>query len=84
MPGASEALIADTTAFVGQVRGLDLDKSPGMAETIDWVSALVALGVHDLMRADVIRTLGAVVKTPDDRHTVLEALDDLHGDAASA
>ena len=84
VPGASEALIADTTAFVSQVRGLDLDKSPGMAETIDWVSALVALGVHDLMRADVIRTLGAVVKTPDDRHTVLEALDDLHGDAASA
>ncbi len=59
------------------MRDLDLDKAPGLAEAIDWVSALVTLGTADLVRADVVRTLGAVVKTPDDLETVREALDDL-------
>ena len=45
VPAANEPLIASTTDFVGRVRALDLDKAPGMAETIDWVSALAALGV---------------------------------------
>ena len=57
----------DVTDFVGRVRRLDLDKAPGMAETIDWVSALCALGVSELVRDDIVRTLGAMTKTPDDR-----------------
>ena len=48
-----------------------------MAETIDWVSALSALGASELVRADVIRTLGAIAKTLDDRDTIIGALDDL-------
>ena len=48
-----------------------------MAETIDWVSALTALGVAELVRVDVIRTLGTIAKTPDDRHTITGALDEL-------
>ena len=44
VPSANEALITSVTQFVGRVRGLDLDKAPGMAETIDWVAALSALG----------------------------------------
>jgi MoxR-like ATPase len=84
VPGAADALIADTTAFVGRVRGLDLDKAPGLAEAIDWVSALTALGIHELLREDVVRTLGAVVKTPDDHRTVLEALDELGADGVAS
>ncbi len=85
VPSASESLVADTTTFVGRVRELDLDKAPGLAEAIDWVSALAALGVHELARRDLVRTLGAVVKTPDDLRMVVEALDELGaGDAASA
>lgn len=38
------ALIEHATRFVGRARELDLDKPPGIAETIDWVSALAALG----------------------------------------
>jgi MoxR-like ATPase len=77
VPTASEPLIVSATEFVGRVRSLDLDKSPGMAEAIDWVSALTALGVADLVRADVLRTLGAIAKTPDDRQTISGALDEL-------
>ena len=84
VPGASDSLIADTTTFVGRVRDLDLDKSPGLAEVIDWVSALTALGAQELVRADLLRTLGAVVKTPDDHRTVVEALDALHVDGAAS
>jgi len=77
VPTAAEPLIAAATDFVGRVRGLELDKAPGMAETIDWVSALAVLGVSELGRSDVIQTLVAVVKTADDRDTVVAALDDL-------
>jgi len=77
VPSANEALITSVTQFVGRVRGLDLDKAPGMAETIDWVAALSALGAAGLARPEVLRTLGAIAKTPDDRSTVIASLDDL-------
>jgi len=77
VPAANEPLIASTTEFVGRVRLLDLDKAPGMAETIDWVSALATLGVSELVRDDIVRTLSTIAKTPDDRTTIIEALDDL-------
>jgi MoxR-like ATPase len=77
VPSASEALIVTATDFVGRARGLDLDKAPGLAETIDWVSALSALGASELARSDVIRTLGAIAKTLDDRDTIIGELDDL-------
>jgi MoxR-like ATPase len=77
VPASNEPLIAATTVFVGRVRGLDLDKAPGMAEAIDWVSALTALGVSELSRVDVVRTLGSIAKTPDDRDAIVGALDEL-------
>jgi MoxR-like ATPase len=77
VPAASEPLIASSTDFVGRVRELDLDKAPGMAETIDWVSALAVLGVSELARSDIIQTLVAVAKTADDRDVIVAALDDL-------
>ena len=49
-----------------------------MAETIDWVAALSALGRDRAGPPDeVVRTLGAIAKTPDDRQTITDALDDL-------
>ncbi|WP_127500679.1 AAA family ATPase [Actinoplanes solisilvae] len=74
VPGASEPLIRDAAEFIGRVRNLELDKAPGLAETIDWVSALSALGVTDLTDAAVISTLGTIAKTPDDRTTVALAV----------
>jgi MoxR-like ATPase len=77
VPAASEPLIASTTQFIGRVRGLELDKSPGMAETIDWLSALAVLGVADLVREDVLATISTIAKTPDDRDTICVALGEL-------
>jgi MoxR-like ATPase len=75
VPSANEPLIASTSAFVGRVRALDLDKAPGMAEAIDWVAALAVLGTSELGRPDIVRTLGSIAKTPDDRDAILAALD---------
>ncbi|MBB2944468.1 MoxR-like ATPase [Actinoplanes lutulentus] len=74
VPGASAPLIRNATEFIGKVRRLDLDKAPGLAETIDWVSALAALGVTELADADVLRTIGTIAKTPDDRDLVAGAV----------
>jgi MoxR-like ATPase len=77
VPEANEALVGSAAGFVAGARTLDLDKAPGLAETIDWVSALSVLGVADLAREDVLRTLVALAKTPDDRETMVAAVDDL-------
>ena len=61
--------------FVGHVRSLDVDKPPGVAEAINWVAALSALGATELVRGVVVPTLGAVAKTPDDRDLVVGSLD---------
>ena len=77
VPSASDPLIVSATQFVERARELELDKAPGMAEAIDWVSALAALGAADLVRDDIVRTLFAIAKTPDDRTTIVESLDEL-------
>ena len=73
VPGATAPLIEHATRFVLTARGLDLDKPPGVAETIDWVAALVALGVGDLVDPRAVASLAALAKTPDDRVLVNEA-----------
>ena len=76
VPGAGTALIEHATQFVHSTRGLDLDKPPGVAETIDWVAALVALGVADLVDAGTqsgLAGLGALAKTPDDYTLISDA-----------
>jgi len=65
-PGASERLYAEVVAFVQRMRTLDLFKSPGIAETIDWVNALVALNTMSLDPASVQDTLGVLLKHRDD------------------
>src|SRR6201993_4883525 len=71
--GATAPLIASTTQFVGSARDLDLDKPPGVAETIDWVAALVSLGVADLVDDSALASLGALAKTPNDRTLICDA-----------
>jgi MoxR-like ATPase len=77
VPGAAAPLIEHATQFVGRTRDLDLDKPPGVAETIDWVAALLSLGVANLVDDSVpaaLTTLGALAKTPDDRRLIRDAL----------
>jgi MoxR-like ATPase len=77
VPAANDPLISSTTQFIGRVRGLELDKPPGLAEAIDWLAALSLLGAGELVRDDVLRTLSTIAKTPDDRDTITAALEDL-------
>lgn len=75
VPGAETSLIDAATAFVSDARSLELDKPPGLAEAIDWVNALHALGISELER-DVARdTIGAIAKTPDDVDTIRATLE---------
>ncbi|MFF0815431.1 AAA family ATPase [Rhodococcus sp. NPDC003318] len=78
VPAANTALIGSVVRFVGDVRGLDLDKPPGVAEAVDWVAALAALGVTDLARPPeldrAVASVGAIAKTPDDHAAVLALL----------
>ncbi len=76
VPGAAGPLVASVTGFVASARTLDLDKPAGLAEAIDWVSALAALGAAELVSADALASLGAIAKTPDDRTVLAEAVGD--------
>lgn len=82
LPGVSERLAAQAAAFVAGLRSLDLNKAPGVAETIDWTHALTALGCRELDADTVQQTLGAVLKYREDFETVrAEAIAELIGEA---
>jgi MoxR-like ATPase len=65
-PEASERLARQVAAAVDALRGLDLYKPPGVAETIDWARALAELGEQELVELDVEHTLGWVLKYRED------------------
>ena len=65
-PEATEALSREVVAFVQALRGEDLFKKPGVAETIDWAKCLLALDVINLSPEVISDTLGAVLKYQDD------------------
>ncbi len=66
VPGVPERLAEAVVAFVGRLRSADLTKVPGVAETIDWAAALLALGAAELDPATVDETLGVVLKYEED------------------
>ncbi len=65
-PEASPRLAEQVTAMVQELRRAELYKTPGVSETIDWVSALVALGRPALDPDTVDETLGVVLKAKED------------------
>ncbi len=65
-PGASEALSREVVAFVQRLRGMDLYKAPGVAETVDWTRSLLLLDSLTLDPQTVSDTLGALLKYQDD------------------
>ena len=65
-PGAAARLSQEVVAFVQRLRKLELFKLPGVAETIDWTNALVALDKLALDPDTVNDTLGALLKYQDD------------------
>ena len=66
VPQVAEPLARQVAGAVEAMRGLNLSKPPGVAETIDWATALSALGVAELDERVVEATLGAVLKYRED------------------
>ena len=72
VPGTAERLATEAAGAVRYLRSSDVQKPPGIAETIDWVAALELLGV-DHLDADAARqTLGSVLKYRDDQEQITE------------
>lgn len=69
-PQACDQLIRQVTAFVQEIRNLELYKAPGVAETLDWTAALVSLDQRELTEAVVQDTLGVILKYEEDIHSL--------------
>ena len=66
VPATPERLAGQVVGFVGRLRSTDLTKVPGVAETLDWAAALLALGARELAPALVDETLGVLLKYEED------------------
>jgi len=66
VPQAESRLAEQVVAFIQELRGRDLYKMPGVAETLDWASALAALDQTALDEQIVNETLGVILKYQDD------------------
>jgi MoxR-like ATPase len=76
-PEVSEALARQVVEVVQDLRGRDLTKPPGVAETLDWARALHHLRTTELDLESAATTLGALVKYREDSDRVKQALDQL-------
>jgi MoxR-like ATPase len=69
LPQADTRLVEDAVQFVQRLRNEDLAKTPGIAETLDWIKALLCMN-HNLLPEDMavlVTTLGCLLKTREDR-----------------
>lgn len=72
VPQIAESLAKQVAAAVEHMRSLNLYKPPGVAETIDWATALAQLGARELNESVVSATLGSVLKYREDHDRVRE------------
>jgi MoxR-like ATPase len=72
VPQITESLAKQVAAAVEHMRSLNLYKPPGVAETIDWATALAQLGARELNEGVVSATLGTVLKYREDHDRVRE------------
>jgi MoxR-like ATPase len=77
LPGLPEGLAEQVARAVQTLRGLDLLKPPGVAESIDWAEALQLVGARSLDLASATATLGAVLKYREDADRARDKLDAL-------
>ena len=82
VPGVSDQLASKVVGTVNKLREMDLEKSPGVAETIDWVQSLEAIGASSLNETNAAETLGAVIKGRDDLEYVSGNLAEIVSDAS--
>jgi MoxR-like ATPase len=77
LPEVGPALAGQVVAAVNRLREMDLEKPPGVAETIDWAESLDALGVESLTDEAALDTLGSVVKDRDDLEYASKSIQDV-------
>jgi MoxR-like ATPase len=65
-PDVPQMLARQITAFIQDMRSMELFKRPGIAETLDWTAALIALDQNELSLETVQDTLGVILKYQDD------------------
>ena len=71
--GSSETLAVQVANAVSRMRSSDVQKPPGVAESIDWLAALNLLGIEQLDAAAVDLTLGSVLKYSEDQEVIRAA-----------
>lgn len=74
VPAASVTLTEQVTSAVQRLRSLDVQKQPGIAEAIDWVSVAMMLGLDKLTPAVASQTLGTVLKYREDHELAADRL----------
>ena len=77
VPGCDEQLALEICQFMKELRVMKLEKTPGIAETIDWAKALVALHFAHLDKIIIEETLGVVLKDWQDMRHVRDSLTEL-------
>jgi MoxR-like ATPase len=83
-PAVSQRLATQVAGTVQRLRAADLLKPPGVAETLDWTAALLALGAERLDAEVATRTLGAVLKYREDHDRIVQQPGGLAGMLAAA
>jgi MoxR-like ATPase len=76
-PEVSERLARRVAGLVQGLRGMDLYKLPGVAETVDWARSLAAIGADGADPDELEATMGAAVKYQEDLEAVRQAIPDL-------
>ena len=79
-PEVPDALARDVAGAVMRLRGFDIAKRPGVAETIDWANAVAFLGADRLDQETAAATLGAVLKDHEDQELAVPRLSEVVGD----
>ena len=85
VPGINDRLALQIATFVAELREIDLYKVPGVAETLDWAAALMALSQTELSSEVASTTLGAILKHQEDIQSIRKGkLNELIGTAKSS
>lgn len=77
VPGIDARLSEQITRFMQELRKMKLEKTPGLAETLDWAMALSTLHIDHLDKTIIEQTLGVVLKEWQDTRQVQVSLDEL-------
>ncbi len=79
--GGEVEMLQQLVKFIEYLRGQNLQKTPGIAETIDWARALITLNTTSLKPESINPTLGCVLKSQKDideiRHSITNILEDI-------